>query len=305
MTRLDFRSKIETYEQQAQLLLDSFRAGEQNAIDLIHRQHPRYRDAEVRWLPVQVSDEAIRVSAFDIEDARMTLAKWYCFQDFAALSEFAKSVANDPQIRDFEAAVEATIAGDLDALKALLKANPELARARSSRVCCFDPPRHRATLLHYIAANGVEGYRQKTPGNAPEISRELLRSGADANALANLYGGGASVMCMLISSSHPKEAGVRAELVEVLLDHGATIDACAREKCGSPLLTAVVFGSNDCAEVLLKRVAKVQDLAIAAGLGRLEDMKRLLAGAGAMKRHEALALAAQNGHVDCVRLLLD
>ena len=29
---------------------------------------------------------------------------------------------------------------------------------------------HRATLLHYIGANGVEGYRQKTPKNAVKVA---------------------------------------------------------------------------------------------------------------------------------------
>ena len=33
------------------------------------------------------------------------------------------------------------------------------------------PPVHRATLLHYVGANGVEAYRQKTPPNATEIAR--------------------------------------------------------------------------------------------------------------------------------------
>ena len=54
-----------------------------------------------------------------------------------------------------------------------LRRDPALVRARSSRVCCFDPPVHRATLLHYVAANGVEAYRQKTP---PERRRDRPRA---------------------------------------------------------------------------------------------------------------------------------
>jgi ankyrin repeat protein len=49
----------------------------------------------------------------------------------------------------------------------------------------------------------------------------------------------------------------------------------------------------------------VDDIAAAAGLGRLDDAKRLLPRAGPESRHRALALAAQNGHVEIVRLLLD
>jgi ankyrin repeat protein len=44
---------------------------------------------------------------------------------------------------------------------------------------------------------------------------------------------------------------------------------------------------------------------VAAGVGRMEDARRLLASAGAEDRHRALALAAQFGHTEVVRLLLD
>ena len=48
-----------------------------------------------------------------------------------------------------------------------------LVHARSERVTAQDPPVHRATLLHYLAANGVEGLRQRSPANAAEIARLL------------------------------------------------------------------------------------------------------------------------------------
>jgi ankyrin repeat protein len=49
----------------------------------------------------------------------------------------------------------------------------------------------------------------------------------------------------------------------------------------------------------------VDTVAAAAGLGRFEETARLLPGADSRSRHVALALAAQHGHVDVVRLLLD
>jgi len=49
----------------------------------------------------------------------------------------------------------------------------------------------------------------------------------------------------------------------------------------------------------------VPTVAAAAGLGRIDDARRLLPGASAEERHRALALAAQNGYVEIVRLLLD
>ena len=44
---------------------------------------------------------------------------------------------------------------------------------------------------------------------------------------------------------------------------------------------------------------------MAAALGRIEDARRLLAGASSEDRHLALSLAADFGHLEIVRLLLD
>jgi len=61
----------------------------------------------------------------------------------------------------------------------------------------------------------------------------------------------------------------------------------------------------DAAEALVRRGARVENIAAAPGLGRLADAARLLATADPESRHRALALAAQHGHVEVVRLLLD
>ncbi len=198
----------------------------------------------------------------------------------------------------FESAVEAVITGDLAALKSLLRENPELVGVRSARA-------HRATLLHYIAANGVEDHRQKTPANAVEIAKTLLEHGAGVDAPADMYGGQCTTMRLLVSSCHPAEAGVQVPLVETLLDFGAALEASGPAQRGSPLMTALAFGYGPAAEALVRRGARVQNLAAAAGLGRLEDARRRLATADPESRHCALALAAQHGHVNIVRLLLD
>jgi len=46
-------------------------------------------------------------------------------------------------------------------------------------------------------------------------------------------------------------------------------------------------------------------VAAAAGLGRLADVRRLLPAATNVDRHRALALAAQHGRAEVVRVLLD
>jgi ankyrin repeat protein len=164
---------------------------------------------------------------------------------------------------------------------------------------------HRSTLLHYVASNGVEGYRQKTPKNAVEVAAILLKAGAEVDGLANLYGGECTTMALLVSSCHPARAGVQVALVHTLVDFGAAVEARGSGDWTSPLMTALAFGYRDAAEALVSRGARVDNLAAAAGLGRLEDAHRLLPSAAAGNRHQALALAAQHGHLEIVRLLLD
>jgi ankyrin repeat protein len=229
-----------------------------------------------------------------LADGQLRVARWYGFEDWQALAGFVEAVTRaDSPVFQFESAVEAVISGDLAALESSLRKNPDLVRARSIRG-------HRATLLHYVAANGVEDYRQKSPKNAARVAEVLLRAGAEVDALANMYGGQATTMNMLVSSTPPAEAGVQVALVETLLDFGA-----AKEGSEAPLMTALKFGHLPAAEALVRCGAKVDNIAAAAGLGRVADAKRMLETSDAQSRHLALALAAQHGHVEAVRRLLD
>jgi ankyrin repeat protein len=119
-----------------------------------------------------------------------------------------------------------------------------------------------------------------------------------------MYAAECTTMSMLVSSSHPAEAGLQVPLVELLLDFGAAIEGRGTKKWGGPLFTALAFGMIDAADVLARRGAPV-DLPAAAGLGLVDDATRLLPSADVEARHRALSLAAQQGHAEIVRLLLD
>jgi ankyrin repeat protein len=306
LTPRPFRAPLEEYEEQAAELLQAWVARDPSAIHIVRHKHPRFLDSRVPWLPRQLSDAEIQNIELLPDDARLTIARWYDFQDWARLAEYVDAVRRDGSpVQIFESAVEAVINGDVATLSSLLDTHSELVRARSSRVTPFDPPVHRATLLHYVAANGVESYRQKTPPNAVDVARTLLEAGAEVDALADMYGGRFPTLAMLVSSSPPAAAGLQVALVETLLDFGAAIEPHGSGEWTSPLMTALAFGFRDTAEALVRRGARVDALAAAAGLGRLADARRLLPAATADDRHRALALAAQHGHVDIVRLLLD
>jgi hypothetical protein len=299
-----FPSPLSAYEQQADRLLAAHRAADPAAIDLFHRKHPRFLDETIKWRPKFIPDSEIRDAALSLDDARLAIARNYDFLDWPALVDYVDVVSGEGPVHDFEAAVEAVVAGDLGSLQDALRRDPALIHARSSRVCGFDPPMHRATLLHYIAANGVEAYRQKTPGNAVEIARTLLVAGAEPDALADMYGTPCTTMSMLVSSSHPAEAGLQVALTELLLDFGAAIEGKGGGKWERPLFTALAFGMGDVAKLLAERGARI-DLAAASGLGFAGEAARLVSSADDDERRRALSLAAQQGHPDIVALLLD
>lgn len=302
---LEFDAPIAGYIAQADALLAGWQARDEQAIRVFRNRHPKFLDDKITWLAREMSDAEVKATPIDRDDARLAVARWYEFQDWQRLEEYVASVQQPGPIARFERAVEAVIGGDIATLKRLLAEDPELVRARSTRVNNFDPPMHRSTLLHYLAANGVEGYRQRSPQNAAEVAKVLLEAGADPNALSWAYGGTCTTMALLVSSTPPAQAGVQVALVETLIDFGASTVPEGEGNWTSPIETALVFGKHDAAQALVRRGAPVQSLAAAAGLGRIDDVKKMLPKSDAHDRHRALALAAQNGHADAVNALLD
>jgi hypothetical protein len=294
------------YERQAAVVLDAWNTGEADTVRLVRSRHPHFLRDDVPWVSRRMTDEEARRYAFALDDARLTLARWYDFRDWAALSQWVNAASTpDSPVAIFEAAVEAVVDGDVPTLTSLVSAHSDLVHARSTRVTHFDPPVHRSTLLHYVAANGVEGYRQRTPANAVTVAETLLGAGAEVDALADLYGGTCTTLSLLVSSCHPAQAGVQVALVHTLVDAGAAVDGAGSGAWTSPLQTALVFGYLPAAEALVQRGARTDSLSALAGLGRTDDTREALPTATAGERHRAFALAAQLGRTEVVRVLLD
>lgn len=147
-------------------------------------------------------DELSTDGSLSERDARLIVARDHGFASWQLVDGRC-----DPS---FEQAVDAVVMGRLGELRGLLADQPDLVTRRSAYG-------HRATLLHYTAANGVEVRRQVVPHNADQIAALLLSAGADVAATLNAYGGSYNTLAMLQSSGHPAGAGMVAARLERVL----------------------------------------------------------------------------------------
>jgi ankyrin repeat protein len=202
-----------------------------------------------------------------------------------------------PNPETFEAAADAIVNGDIVRLRQLMAEHPDLIHARSTRD-------HHSTLLHYVSANGVEDDRQKTPGNIVEIARLLLDAGAEVDAHSDAYGGGSTTLGLAATSIHPQKAGVQLDLLQTLLDHGASLQHSSAGNNHAIVLGCLANGQPEAARFLASKGAPL-DVESAAGLNRLDDLMQYAPQAKAEQLESALLYACGYGAPDAVRYLLD
>jgi hypothetical protein len=236
-----------------------------------------------------------------LAQAQLALAREH---GFASWPRFATHVAGLARARSpvsaFEAAVDAVVGGDRATLAKLLHEHPLLVRARSTRD-------HRSTLLHYVSANGVEDFRQKTPRNIVAITKLLLAAGADVNAESDAYGGRSTTLGLTATSYHPEVAGVQLPLLELLIEQGARIDG---PDGGSGVNGCLHNRRQAAAEFLAAHGARL-DLEGAAGVGRLDVVKSFFHSDGSLKppataeqMKAGFAWACEFGRTEVVDFLL-
>jgi ankyrin repeat protein len=239
-----------------------------------------------------------------LTDAQLFIAREHGFASWPKFAKHVEALTHaDSLISNFEAAADAIISGDVKALKKLLRDDPELVRARSAR-------EHRSTLLHYVSANGVEDFRQKTPKNIVEIATLLLDAGADVNAESDAYGGGSTALGLVATSVHPERAGVQDDLMRLLLKRRAAIDGPTGTSGGNIVNRSLANGHGMAAEYLAKRGAPI-DMEGAAGVGRLDVVKNYFSDDGTLKppatrkqMEDGFAWASQFGRTSVVDFLL-
>ncbi len=288
------RPSLEQYKKQAKDLLKAWKSSDIEATRRIERFHPRFsKHPESK---ARVKSQA--AAAFVLADAQLVLAREHGFESWPKFIRHIRALnRRDSLAPAFELAADAIAAGDVATIERLLRENPGLIRERSARA-------HRATLLHYIGANGLEDYRQKTPKNAVEVLNVLLKAGAEVDAAADMYNHD-TALGLVATSIHPLRAGVQQALMETLLSSGAAVDPN-----GEIVKACLANGRGQAAEFLAQRGPRL-DLESAAGVGRLDLVRTyfdqdgsLKGGATNKQRQSGLNWACEYGQNSVVTFLL-
>lgn len=308
---LPIRAGLREFAEQSRRLQSAFNRGDPATVQIIRQHHPRLPGRADTNDRNDIPEARIRAAGVTTLDAQTIVARWHGFGNWTALKDHVKAIHQEPsRVLCFELAVEAIISGDLPKLKGLLKSDPTLINARSTR-------RHRATLLHYVSANAVENYRQKTPANIVQVTKVLLRAGAAVDADLD-YGSrlrktyperaGSTPLGLAATSWHPAVAGVQLPLLKLLLAAGADVNGLPGG--WNPLLAALHNGRGDAAAFLAKHGARV-DLEGAAGAGQIQRVKeffgpdgQLRMGASKTQMEAGLMWACQYGRTAVVSFLL-
>jgi hypothetical protein len=210
----------------------------------------------------------------------------------------------------FRRAVEAIDAGDLITLSRLLDEHPGLIRQR------LDIPvtgyfRH-PFLLWFIAGNPVRA--ERLPANIVEITDLLIKAarghgGGDLQQEGNgTFQQQLNYTLELVATGRvPRDSGVQAELIDLLIDAGAAPDNG---------IGALAHGNAEAAKQLIERGGKLT-LAAAAGLGLEDEVARLTRGAGKDERGypkegtgfhthgTALHQGVSSGSLEAVKVLVE
>ena len=193
-------------------------------------------------------------------DARLVVANE---AGYAFWGKYESYLSLDPAVRQV---IQAARVGDLNKLRALLRAHPEAANP--NWVSADQKPSqipNDSIPLHCVAEGVFNGTNRR--GNDYQLARALIQAGADLE----------------IDNGEPLKAAVSyyAEgAARALLEGGAAVDG--PDGSGMPMAYALTFGFTEIAELLASFGARL-DLRFAAGLGKLDLVKSFVNPDGSLK----------------------
>jgi len=284
--RLPEKPNLSHLKHQAKDLLKSHAARETDAAQRIREFHPRFGHA---------ADAEIFAATLSLSDAQLAIAREYGYPSWPRLKRHIDrptltdqlNLPHHERIEDvvFRRAVDLIDEGDAVGLRAYLKQHPRLVHQHVA----FEGGNyfHNPTLLEFVAENPVR--HGTLPKNIVEVTRVILDARPDPSALNE-------TLMLVATGSVPRECRVQRPLIDLLVENGADPNTAAH--------LAALHGELESLNALLQRGARI-DFPIAAALGRLDEARGFLPTASAHDRHLSFALAAQFGHVEIVRLLLD
>ena len=190
----------------------------------------------------------------------------------------------------FLEAVNAVDSGNAPLLKRLINENPRLVR---------DPLDHpeegyfkNPYLIWFIADNPIRN--EKLPVNIGEITQLLIKAVKEFGNETYLHQINYA-LGLVTTGRIPKECGVQIELMDLLIDAGAT----PGEGHG-----AIAHGNLDAARHLIERGGKLT-LAVAVCLNLEDDIKRMAENGTDEDRQVALVAAAFYGKVPILQYLIN
>jgi hypothetical protein len=161
--------------------------------------------------------------------------------------------------------VELLDAGDVFGLRADLNQHPTLVHQH----VVFEGGNYfrNPTLLEFVAENPVR--HGTLPANIVDVTRVILDAGPSLSARN-------ATLVLVSTGSVARECRTQLPLIDLLCDY--------RADPNSAIQAAAVHSELEAVNALIGRGARI-DLPVAAALGRIEDARRLLAGANTQDRH--------------------
>jgi ankyrin repeat protein len=262
------------------------------------------KQIERRWNELEQTTEGVSKCA--LAGAQFFIAREHGFTNWPRFARHIRELGHaNSQVSAFEAAADAIVNGHLETLRQLLANHPGLVRERSTR-------EHHSTLLHYVSANGIEDFRQKTPSNIVEIANLLLDGGAEVDAESDAYGGGCTTLGLVATIVHPEKAGVQIALLRTLLDRGANLRHPSSAGNRHSIVHGCLANGQPAAAAFLADLGAPLNPESAAALGRLDVLRScfdetLAPGSEADRRQieSALLYACGYGRVEAARFLLE